>query len=243
MPGEPTERPLGPTFERRRPLPPVPVPERPAWQWVPLDAIEVADLFRLRPIRGVAPLAEAIARDGQREPLILRRRPGGRFDLVCGGRRLEALRMLRRHRALAVVYDDLSEADALYLALCDDLERDGLGTSERMQVRSRLAQAGLLDARLEALFDRAERLEAERGASLGEASPASEGQASEDVEEVELEVLAARTRDQLADACNDLAVLWESWRDLDEGRQDDLIECVRYLGAMLPLLTGEAEDP
>lgn len=225
-------------------MPPVPVPEQPPWRWVPLDAIEVPEVFRWRPVRGVAPLAEAIARDGQREPLVLRRRPGGRFDLVCGGRRLEALRLLRRHRALAVVHDDLSEADALYLALCDDLERDGLVGSERARVRARLAEAGHLDARLEALFDRAERLEAERAASTQEA-PATPppGQETEDVEEVELEVLAARTRDQLADACNDLAVLWETWRDLDEGRQDDLIECVRYLAAMLPLLTGEAEAP
>ncbi len=237
MPGEPIEpRPLGPSRARREPLGPVPVPAVLRAEWVEIGAIEVPETFTLRPVYGAAPLAEAIARDGLREPLLLRRLPTGGLQLVAGHRRLEALRLLRRGRVLARIHPAIDEAEALYLALSDTLDREPLSAPARLLLRQRLEEEGRLESRVLALFERAERVALERVAEAGALAEEPE------VEEVELEDLAARTRDQLADSCNDLAAIHESWADLDEGRREDLLDCVRYLAEMVPLLSDDEDN-
>ncbi|MDF1565726.1 MAG: ParB/Srx family N-terminal domain-containing protein [Deltaproteobacteria bacterium] len=233
MASEPIEpRPLGPSLERRAPLAPAPVPEPPPARWAELSEIEEPARYRLREPRAIAPLAEAIARDGQREPLIVRRGPTGALELVAGHRRLEALRMLHRRRALVRIHDELDEEGALYLALSDLLDREPLTPGEQARLGERLE--GEPSPRVQALLERSSRAAQER--------PLDEAEGLPEVEEIELEELAARARDQLADSCNDLAALHEVWGDLDEGRRDDLLECVRYLAEMLPLLSDAEEE-
>ena len=203
-------------------------------RWVALDEIVETEAFRLRETDEVAALAESLVRHGQIEPVELRALPQG-LQLLAGHRRVAAARMLGRRRVLARVHEALSERDALFLALVDDLDRRPWISLERAKLRERLTSLGPLPPKVEALLDRAEaeaRSEGVDDAHLGE------------VDEVDADVMASSVRDRLADACNDLAALHEIWPDLDEGRRADLVQCVAYLKDMYPfLIVTENEDP
>ena len=226
--------PLGPGIAPAPRLAPPPVPAPPAPRWVALAAIVDADGFALRDAEAVGTLAESIARQGQQTPVDLRPVPGG-FQLLAGHRRLAAVRLLHRSRILAQVHEGLDDEAAWHLALADDLDRRPYSATEREAARTALIERGVLTPRLEALLDRAD----------AQAHPDAAGEeGAADEEEIELEALAARVRDRLADDCNDVAALYEDWGDLDEGRRADLLECVAYLRDMYPLLAAtEQEDP
>lgn len=232
-----TTGPLGPGIAPAPRLATPPVPEAPPPAWVDVAAIGDDGSFALRPAEAVGPLAESIARLGQKTPVDLRPGPGG-LQLVHGHRRLAAVRLLHRSRILGRIHEGLDDETAWHLALADDLDRRPYTEAERDQVRLALTERGALTPRLEALLDGAD----------AQAHPAPEPEAgvdpgAGDEEEVELEALAARVRDRLADDCNDVAVLYEMWADLDEGRRADLLECITYLKDMYPLLSGaEPED-
>jgi len=218
-----------------------------------LDLIAEGEYAYLRAGCDFSGLAEGIARDGQREPLLLRAlstpRGDACFEILDGHRRFQALKLLRRREALALIEaEEMSEELARYLTLSRNLERSPLPVAAVEALQSSMAERASLSPQIEALFDRVLRQrgkDAEQEAALayeaGQRSPeALAGEEGE--EELELEELASRVRDQLADGCNDLAALYELWGDLDEGRKEDLIECVRYLSAMLPLLEQGEDD-
>src|SRR5215472_8523298 len=107
-----------------------------AVRMVRLDDIEVApDRTRaLRP-KKVDEIAESIGARGQLQPIVVRpRRPqkgGGRFRLVAGRHRVEAVRKLGHERIAATILDGL-DADAALLAEIDEnLIRADLTPAER----------------------------------------------------------------------------------------------------------------
>jgi len=107
-----------------------------AVRMVRLDDIEVApDRTRaLRP-KKVDEIAESIGARGQLQPIVVRpRRPqkgGGRFRLVAGRHRVEAVRKLGHERIAATILDGL-DADAALLAEIDEnLVRADLTPAER----------------------------------------------------------------------------------------------------------------
>ncbi len=203
-------------------------------RWVSLDEIVESESFRLREPDEATLLAESLIRHGQMEPVDLRVLPDG-LQLVAGHRRLAAVRMLGRERVLARVHEALSDDDALFLALASDLDRRPWGGPERVRLRERLAALGPLPSKVEALIDRAD-----AEARLDGEVEDLEGQE----EEVDADIMAASVRDRLADACNDLAAIFELWSDLDEGRRADLVQCVAFLKDMYPFLVAtESEDP
>lgn len=239
--------PLGPAFVPTGRLPPPPVPRRPAAQWVNLSEITDTETFLLRTTRQPGPLGESIAREGQTEPVDLRRTPTG-LQLVTGQRRLCAVQLLHRSRILARVHENLSDPQALYLALADDLDRRPWTQLEREAVRAKIEGRGQLGARLEALLERAsehvleEEVEEQAAALERGTAPDFDELEETSEEEVELEVLADRARDGFADACNDLAALIDVWGELDEARRSALVECVQYLVDLHPFLVAEPED-
>src|SRR5262244_1899687 len=85
---------------------------------VSLDLVDEDDSFQLRPAGDVGRLAMDLARLGQAFPVDMRLREGSdRFQLVSGFRRVAALRFLRRTSVLARVHEQLSDEDALLVAL------------------------------------------------------------------------------------------------------------------------------
>jgi ParB-like chromosome segregation protein Spo0J len=101
----------------------------------------------LREEGDVSALAASMGRLGQLVPVELRPLPGGygvplRYQLVAGFRRVAALALLRRERALARVHAELSDEDAWGLALAQALLTEPLDRAAVAALGQRLAQSG-----------------------------------------------------------------------------------------------------
>lgn len=82
-------------------------------------------------------LADSITASGVLQPILVRPRSGGRFELVAGERRLEASKLAGRPGVLARVreVDDLTAAT---IALTENLQRENLSPWEEAQGLARL---------------------------------------------------------------------------------------------------------
>jgi ParB-like chromosome segregation protein Spo0J len=130
-----------------------------AVEFVPLAAIVADATFRLREEGDVSALAASMGRLGQLVPLEVRVVPGTggdlvRYQVVCGFRRLAALRLLLRERALVRVHRELSAEDAWALALGQALLSEPLDRAALEALRERIA-AGDAAAWAEDLVDEA----------------------------------------------------------------------------------------
>jgi ParB family chromosome partitioning protein len=114
----------------------------------PARAPSIADgaLARMVPIDQIAPnprqprttfdpetldeLARSIRANGVLQPVLLRTRPDGKFELVAGERRWRAAR-LAELQAIPAIVRDLSDAETLEIALIENLQREDLGPIER----------------------------------------------------------------------------------------------------------------
>jgi ParB-like chromosome segregation protein Spo0J len=119
-----------------------------AVEFVELSAVAEDATFRLREEGDVAMLAAAMGRLGQLVPIELRSLPAApgepvRFQVVAGFRRVAALRVLRRERALARVHRELSDEDAWALALAPPLLTEPIDRTGLEALRERLAQGGM----------------------------------------------------------------------------------------------------
>lgn len=118
-----------------------------------VDFVDLSDIaedaaFRLREEGDVAPLAASLGRLGQLVPVELRPLPQvqgqrPRYQVVAGFRRVAALRLLRRERALARVHASLSDEDAWGLALSLALLTEPMDRAALDALRERLAEGEL----------------------------------------------------------------------------------------------------
>jgi ParB family chromosome partitioning protein len=81
-------------------------------------------------------LSESIKSDGVLQPVVVRRR-GPKYELVMGERRLRAARLAGIAR-IPVVIRDVSDADALRLAIVENIQRENLNPIEEAQAYRRL---------------------------------------------------------------------------------------------------------
>jgi len=112
---------------------------------VPLDEVSPDATFRLREPGDVSELAVAIGRLGQLTPVELRPFPPGagagaerRYQVVAGFRRMEALRLLQRERVLARVHPSLTDDDAWALALAGPLFSEPWSPAELAAIAGRV---------------------------------------------------------------------------------------------------------
>lgn len=189
---------------------------------VALDQIDADDAFRLRPPGEVTALAEDLARLGQVFPVDVRTQ-GERFQLVCGFRRVEALRFLQRDKVLARIHTDLSDDDALLVALADAIHAQPASAEELDELRRRLAEEGRLGAAASEMIARAL---GERG-ELGPEGPE---------EEIDADELASSVTTVLADANQDLALLVPVFGALDDDRKAELLTQLRYAAELVAYL-------
>src|SRR4051794_33156785 len=84
---------------------------------IPLERLDEDTRFQVREPGDISLLATDIARLGQLFPVDLRLKPPDRFQVICGFRRVAALKFLQRERVLARLHTDLSDDDALLLSL------------------------------------------------------------------------------------------------------------------------------
>jgi hypothetical protein len=196
---------------------------------VPLDEIAPDATFRLREPGDVSELAVAIGRLGQLTPVDLRPLPrqagdGKRWQVVAGFRRMEALRLLQRDRVLARVHPSLPDEDAWALALAGSLftEPWSPGDLEAVagQVRAHIPWAG---PALAALRRRpGEKGPAPRPRPVTDPAAAAHG----------LAVRAYELNGEVAKA-------YESWGALPPEGRRLVLEQLRYLVRLFPLLEKE----
>jgi ParB/RepB/Spo0J family partition protein len=74
-------------------------------------------------------LADSIRKKGLLNPLTVRKTPEG-YELVCGWRRYNALKMLGIEEALCIVHEDLDDKDAFEVALVENVQRKELSPME-----------------------------------------------------------------------------------------------------------------
>jgi hypothetical protein len=110
--------------------------------WWPGSDVDAATLAALR---------ASIASRGIIEPLLLRRRGGDRFEVVCGSRRLRAARELGQSHVPAIVRE-LSEREALLVAAWTTVERRQ-HTGDRTALSERLLAAGFTQDETRVLAD------------------------------------------------------------------------------------------
>lgn len=87
-------------------------------------------------------LSDSIREKGIIEPLIIRRNPGGGFELIAGERRWRAARMAGLKEAPAVILD-VSDEESLELAIIENIQREDLNAIEEAEAYRNLMGFGL----------------------------------------------------------------------------------------------------
>jgi len=191
---------------------------------LPLSQIDDDAAFRLRAEGDVTGLAQSIAREGQLVPIEVRLKGPGRWQIVAGFRRIAALRLLKREHVLARLHDQLSDDEALALAVADGITERPLAREELEALRARLSDEGRYAPAIQDAVVHA----------LGEAPPPPEP------EEVDLDVFSREVRTQMANLAVDVGALYENWADVDPAVREDLRTQLRYFRDLLPFLEEDA---
>lgn len=87
----------------------------------------------------LAELAASIASRGVIQPIIVRRMPSGKYQLVAGERRWRAAQKAQLHEIPALIRD-LDERDVMALALIENIQREDLNPVEEARAYQRLAE-------------------------------------------------------------------------------------------------------
>ncbi|QRK13950.1 ParB N-terminal domain-containing protein [Archangium violaceum] len=182
---------------------------------IPLERIDEDPTFQMRPLGDLSALATDLARLGQLFPVDVRFKPPDRFQIISGFRRVAALRFLKRDRVLARLHTDLSDEDALLMALASAIHGAPVDREELEARRAQLEAEGKLTPIARDMLEKALAVD--------------DSLAPETVdEEVDADELAAEATQRLVDINQDLALLADVFADLDETRKQELLTQLRY---------------
>ncbi|HEX8435746.1 ParB N-terminal domain-containing protein [Archangium sp.] len=182
---------------------------------IPLERIDEDATFQIRPVGELSALATDLARLGQLYPVDVRFKPPDRFQVISGFRRVAALRFLKRDRVLARLHTDLSDEDALLMALASAIHSSPVSREDLEAKRAQLETEGRLTPITRDMLEKA--------------LATDDSLASETVdEEVDADELAAEATQRLVDINQDLALLADVFADLDETRKQELLTQLRY---------------
>ncbi|WNG46431.1 GTPase [Archangium minus] len=182
---------------------------------IPLERIDEDPTFQMRPVGDLSALATDLARLGQLFPVDVRFKPPDRFQIISGFRRVAALRFLKRDRVLARLHTDLSDEDALLMALASAIHGAPVDREELEAKRAQLEAEGKLTPIARDMLEKALAVD--------------DSLAPETVdEEVDADELAAEATQRLVDINQDLALLADVFADLDETRKQELLTQLRY---------------
>ncbi len=99
-------------------------------------------------------LAASIAKRGVIQPIIVRPRTGGRYQLVAGERRWRAAQKARLHEIPALVRE-LDEGEVVALALIENLQREDLNPVEEARAYHRLSEReGMTQAEIASMVEK-----------------------------------------------------------------------------------------
>ncbi|HZW88468.1 MAG TPA: hypothetical protein VFF12_05265, partial [Myxococcaceae bacterium] len=167
---------------------------------------------------------------GQAFPVDVRLREGSdRLQLVSGFRRVAALRFLHRTAVLARVHAQLSDEDALLVALAGILHAAAPTVEELEEIQARLGQEGRLSAAAADMLDRAR-------ATDDDLAPES---VESDEEEIDADELAAALTARLGELNQDLSVLAPVFAALEPGQRAELLQQLRYAADLVAYFDQE----
>jgi ParB family transcriptional regulator, chromosome partitioning protein len=125
---------------------------------LPLDQIVESERLKLRQdLPDIEVLAADIAARGQTTPAFVRPLGDGKYELISGYRRFNALEHLGHDTILARVYEDLSEEDAEQLAISENLQRQDLSELENARICLRLQEREVIVAEIARLMGKKDR--------------------------------------------------------------------------------------
>jgi hypothetical protein len=160
--------------------------------------------------------------------------------VVAGFRRLAALRLLARERVLARVHATLDDDDAWAIALAQALLGEPLPEVELAALLERLPEIRSASWATELVE---EALERAHGAAPASPSPPQGERTGErgisgtdEPVEVTPEELAVDLAARLSEVNQDLALAFESWRDLPAEGRRMIVEQAEYIAALVPHL-------
>ncbi|MCA3016596.1 MAG: ParB N-terminal domain-containing protein [Myxococcaceae bacterium] len=183
-----------------------------------LERLDADVTFCFRPaseLDDVAALATDLARLGQLFPIDVRLVPPDRLQIVTGFRRVAALRFLQREKVLARLHTELSDTDALLMALASAIHSRAVDRDALSAVAERLAAEGALTPAARDMLARAL-------ATDDELAP-------ENVEEeVDADELAADVTVRLSQCNQDLSLLADVFDQLDDEKRDALMTQLKY---------------
>jgi ParB-like chromosome segregation protein Spo0J len=194
-----------------------------------LEKLDDDATFQVRPVGDLSLLATDLARLGQLFPVDVRLKPPDRFQIICGFRRVEALRFLHREKVVARLHTDLSDEDALLMALADAIHGVAVSPEALQALKERLEAEGRLGSEARSMLEKAL-------APDEELAPESVGEGGE--EEVDPEELASDVTLRMGELNQDLALLADVFQSLDPQRREALLEQVRYASELVTYLEG-----
>ncbi|WP_244237781.1 ParB/RepB/Spo0J family partition protein [Corallococcus llansteffanensis] len=192
---------------------------------LPLERLEEDTTFRLRDEGDVSELATDLARLGQLFPVDVRPRGDERYQLICGFRRVAALRFLKRDHVQVRVHEELSDEDALLLSLADAIHASPVEHDVLEAKRNSLEAEGRLTAPVRDMLEKA---------LATEETLAPEGVE----EEIDADELASDVAQRMGALNQDLSLLADVFAALDESRRAELLMQLRYSAQLVAYLEG-----
>ncbi|AFE06054.1 ParB-like nuclease domain-containing protein [Corallococcus coralloides DSM 2259] len=192
---------------------------------LPLERLEEDTTFRLRDEGDVSELATDLARLGQLFPVDVRPRGEERYQLICGFRRVAALRFLKRDQVQVRVHEALSDEDALLLSLAEAIHASPVEHDVLQAKRESLEAEGRLTAPVRDMLEKA---------LATEETLAPEGVE----EEIDADELAVDVAQRMGALNQDLSLLADVFAALDESRKAELLMQLRYSAQLVAYLEG-----
>jgi ParB family transcriptional regulator, chromosome partitioning protein len=194
---------------------------------VSLELIDQDPTFQLRPEGDLSALATDLARLGQLFPVDLRPTSNNRFQVVCGFRRVSALRFLQRKEVMARIHADLSDEDGVLMALAVAIHSEGLSREQLVEAKGRLDRAGRLSVAAKDMLEKAL-------SANGQLAP----EGIDEVEEVDADELASAVTQRLGEINQDLSLLADVFASLEPNQQEELLTQLRYSADLVAYLEG-----
>ncbi|HVG60360.1 MAG TPA: ParB N-terminal domain-containing protein [Hyalangium sp.] len=192
---------------------------------ISLEQVAEDTTFQIRSEGEISKLATDVARLGQLFPVDVRPLGPDRYQILCGFRRVAALRFLKRDKVQVRIHTDLSDEDALLLALAAAIHASPVDREELEAKRAELEKQGRLSAATRDMLEKALATE--------------DTLAPESVEEeVDADELAADAAQRLGALNQDLSLLADVFNSLDESRRAELLMQLRYSAELVAYLEG-----
>ena len=191
-----------------------------------LDELLDDDSFRVRPEGDLSLLATDLARLGQLFPIDVREMGAGRYQVICGHRRVAALRFLQRERVLARIHRGLSDEDALLMALSDAIDASSARPEQVYLFQERLRKEGRLTATARDMLEKA-------------LSPGEQLAPEHVEEEIDADKLASEVTLRLGEINQDLSLLADVFGSLPEDRRKELLKQLRYSSELVLFLENK----